>query len=285
MGMTRLPLLSAVEFIFTHFVPGATFGSTGSVVKDPEGAEPDDDGGVGGGGVGGGGAEAVDPAVSRGGCWPTYSSSAAPPSPAAPQQAPLPSERAAPATSAVLVLDAHGLPAAEEEVRDVTRILPFALVKREASLASVKELDGVSKLHVVGHMNPSLAVMHRNGLDELVTPGAFAAAIPTSLTHAVLNMCFTAELGSRLYDQGVSAVYCWETMGADEASALFAKGVWEAIAAGRSDLEAFEAGKNAIITHTYCPASSPFYQVKFEIGAFASTLLPPLHPRHAPLLT
>ena len=282
--MTRLPLLSAVEFIFTHFVPGATFGSTGSVVKDPEGAKPHDNG-AGGGGVGGGGAEAVDPAVSRGGCWPTYSSSAAPPSPAAPQQVPLPSERVAPATSAVLVLGAHGLPAAEEEVRDVTRILPFASVKREVSLASVKELDGVSKLHVVGHMNPSLAVMQRNGLDELVTPGALAAVVPTSIRHAVLNMCFTAEVGRELYDNGVSAVYCWETMGADEASALFAKGVWEAIAAGRSDLEAFEDGKKAIITHTYCPSSSAVYRVKYEIGAFASTLLPPLHPRHAPLLT
>ena len=71
------------------------------------------------------------------------------------------------------------------------------------------------------------------------------------LELVVLNGCESLELGKMCLEAGVPVVVCWETVVADEAAYLFARGFFGALDQdGRATdgyARAFEAGKEAIL--------------------------------------
>ena len=156
-------------------------------------------------------------------------------------------------TVIISVTAGASLPEARAEVDSLQELLPGPVSVHEnpaaGDLSAV--LRGARHLHMASHMRKGCATFVRGARPEVVTFEPVVLAAPPCLERAVLNACYSASLAKLLHARGGErSIFCWRSRVEDEAARIFGEAVWLSLLLGRSDRDAFEAGRFAVTADT-----------------------------------
>ena len=145
------------------------------------------------------------------------------------------------------------LPEARAEVGSLQSLLPGPVsVHVNPAVGDLSAvLRGARHLHMASHMRKGCATFVRGARPEVVTFEPVVLAAPPCLERAVLNACYSASLAKLLHARGGErSIFCWRSRVEDEAARIFGEAVWLSLLLGRSDRDAFEAGRFAVTAVT-----------------------------------